>query len=174
MSRDAWARYSARGSWYFEVTAPGFKYNMTDLQAALGLCQLKRLKDFIMRREVICGRYDEAFSDVSEIRVPTISPDVRSSRYIYPVLLEQERLRIGRDQFIEALKAEKIGTSVHYIPAHLHPYYQKEFGYRRGDFPVTEFVFDRLVCLPLFPSMSDEEIETVIAAVRRLIAYYRR
>ena len=173
MSRDAWKRYSAAGSWYFEIDKPGFKYNMTDIQAALGLCQLKRLEWFIKRREAICEKYDKAFSPMDEIVTPYISPHVRSSRYLYPILIDGEKLNINRNDFIEALKAENIGTSVHYIPVHLHPYYYKEFGYKKGDYPVTESVFDRLISLPLFPDMEDKDVQDVITAVQRIVLYYR-
>lgn len=174
MTRDAWKRYSETGSWYFEVNAPGFKYNMTDIQAALGLSQLQRLEWFIERRKNICKLYDEAFSEIDEIITPWVSPQVRHSRYIYPILVENNRLRIDRNQFIEALKAENIGTSVHYIPVHFHPFYQRTFGLGRGDYPVTESVFDRLISLPLFPQMTDDDVQDVINAVDRIVNYYRR
>ena len=174
MTRDAWKRYSAAGSWYFEVLEPGFKYNMTDIQAALGLSQLKRLEWFIERREAICQQYDAVFSQMEEIITPWVSPNVRHSRYIYPILIEQDQLRIDRNQFIEALKAENIGSSVHYIPVHLHPYYQKTMWYKRGDYPITESIFDRLISLPLFPHMLDQDVRDVIEAVQRITNYYRR
>ena len=174
MSRDAWKRYSAVGSWYFEIDQPGFKYNMTDIQSALGLCQLKRLEWFIDRRENICNVYDRAFRPMSEIVPPYVSPDVRSARYLYPILIQKDKIAISRTDFIEALKAENIGTSVHYLPVHLHPYYRKEFGYKPGDYPIAESVFDRLISLPLFPNMSDGDVRDVITAVQRLIEYYKR
>ena len=169
ISRDAWKRYSKSGSWYFEVLDQGFKYNMSDLQAALGLCQLRRLEWFIERREGICIKYDMAFSQMEEIITPYISPRVRSSRYIYPIQLREDRLSINRDKFITELKAENIGSSVHYIPVHLHPYYQKKFRYSRGDYPVTESVYDRIVSLPLFPAMTDRDVNDVIHAVKKII-----
>jgi len=172
MSRDAWKRYSAAGSWYFEVDAPGFKYNMTDIQGALGLCQLKRLEWLIERREAICKQYDKAFSPLEEIVTPFTSSHVRSSRYLYPILVKRDKLKIDRNGFIEALKAENIGSSVHYIPVHFHPYYQEKYGYKRGDYSVTESVFDRLISLPLFPLMKDQEVQDVIGAVQRTVAYY--
>ena len=173
MSRNAWKRYSAAGSWYFEIDEPGFKYNMTDIQAALGLCQLKRLEWFIERREAICEKYDKAFSRMDEIITPYISSDVRSSRYLYPILIDGENVNINRNDFIEALKAENIGVSVHYIPVHHHPYYCKKFGYKKGDYPVTESVFDRLISLPLFPEMKDKDVQDVIICVQRILLYYR-
>lgn len=174
MTRDAWKRYSAAGSWYFEVDAPGFKYNMTDIQGALGLCQLKRLEWFIERREAICKQYDKAFSALEEIVTPCISSYVRSSRYLYPILVKRDKVKIDRNSIIEALKAENIGSSVHYIPVHFHPYYQEKLGYRHGDYPITESVFDQLISLPLFPLMKDRDVQDVITAVQRIVAHYRR
>lgn len=173
-TRDAWKRYSATGSWFYEVLAPGYKYNMTDIQAALGLCQLKRLEWFIKRREEICQQYDRAFAPLEEIITPWVALDVRHARYIYAILVQQDRLKIDRAQFIDALRAENIGTSVHFIPVHLHPYYRDELGYRRGDYPVAESVYDRLISLPLFPHMTDQDVQDVITAVQRIVAYYRR
>jgi dTDP-4-amino-4,6-dideoxygalactose transaminase len=146
---------------------------MTDVQAALGLCQLRRLEGFIQRREEICRRYDRAFGALQELVTPPVVKGVRHSRYIYPLLLNPDRLRIDRAEFIEALRAEKIGTSVHFIPVHLHPYYRDRFGYKRGDYPAAESVYDRLISLPLFPHMKDKDVDDVIAAVRRIVEYYR-
>ena len=174
ITHDAWKRYSATGSWFYQVLLPGYKYNMTDIQSALGLCQLKRLEWFIERREGICRQYDRAFAPIEEIVTPWVSPDVRHARYIYPILVEQERLSINRSQFIEALRAENIGASVHFIPIHLHPYYRDELGYRRGDYPIAESVYDRLISLPLFPHMTEQDVQDVITAVQRIVAYYHR
>jgi dTDP-4-amino-4,6-dideoxygalactose transaminase len=174
MSRDAWKRYSAEGSWFYEIEAPGYKYNMMDIQAALGICQLKRLDGFISRREEICLRYDDAFSNMDEVVTPWIAPSVRSSRYIYPIQVATARLTISRGQFVEALRAENIGTSVHYIPVHVHPYYRDVLGYRQGDYPIAESVYERLVSLPLFPHMMDKDVDDVITAVQRIVAHYRR
>jgi len=173
MDRNAWKRYSRSGSWFFEVNAPGYKCNMTDMQAALGRCQLRRLKDFIAKREEICRLYDEAFEGLEEITTPVVLPCVRSSRYIYPVLLDCSRLTMDRDRFITQLREMNIGTSVHYIPVHLQPYYMNTFGYKRGDFPVAESVYDRVVSLPLFPQMSSEDAEYVVASVKLLVEKHR-
>jgi dTDP-4-amino-4,6-dideoxygalactose transaminase len=173
ITHDAWKRYSSTGSWYYEVMAPGYKYNMTDIQAALGICQLKRLEDFIQRREEICQTYNNAFNSMPEIITPKVSPAARHARYIYPILVEEALLRINRAQFIEALKSENIGTSVHFIPVHLHPYYKEAFGYERGNYPVAESVYDRLISLPLFPHMTAQDIQDTIEAVQRIVDYYR-
>jgi dTDP-4-amino-4,6-dideoxygalactose transaminase len=173
ITHDAWKRYSATGSWYYEVVSPGYKYNMTDIQAALGLCQLKRLEGFIARREEICQTYNKAFELIQEIVTPLVSPDARHARYIYPILVQESMLKINRSQFIDALRAENLGTSVHFIPVHLHPYYRETFGYKRGDYPVTESVYDRLISLPLFPHMNIQDVQDTIKAVERIVRYYR-
>ncbi|MGZ4965956.1 MAG: DegT/DnrJ/EryC1/StrS family aminotransferase [Limisphaerales bacterium] len=173
ISHDAWKRYSSAGKWYYEVLAPGYKYNLTDVQAALGLCQFKRLEGFIERREEICQRYDRAFAARDCLTTPYVAPGCRHSRHLYPLLVEEKQLRIDRAQFIDALRAENIGTSVHFIPVHLQPYYRDQFGFKRGDYPVAESIYDRLISLPLYPHMSDDDVDDVIAAVRRIAAHYQ-
>jgi dTDP-4-amino-4,6-dideoxygalactose transaminase len=173
ITHDAWKRYSASGQWFYEVLYAGYKYNMTDVEAALGLCQLPRLEGFIQQREEICRKYDRAFGSTQELVTPKVVEGVRHSRYIYPLLINPDRLRIDRAEFIDALRAENIGTSVHFIPVHLHPYYRDRFGYKRGDYPTAESVYDRLISLPLFPHMKDKDVNDVITAVRRIVEYYR-
>lgn len=174
ITHDAWKRYSATGSWYYEVVAPGYKYNMTDVQSALGLIQLKRLPWFIERRELISGQYNQAFADLPEILTPWVAPHVRHARHLYPIVVDSARLKINRGEFIEALKAENIGTSVHFIPVHLHPYYRDTFGYKRGDFPNAEWVYDGMISLPLYPHMTVDEVSDVCGAVRRTVLRNRR
>ncbi|HKQ53293.1 MAG TPA: DegT/DnrJ/EryC1/StrS aminotransferase family protein, partial [Pyrinomonadaceae bacterium] len=135
MSRDAWDRYEAKGSWYYEVIRPGFKYNLTDIQAALGLHQLRKLGQFQARREEIVRQYAAGLSRFEELSLPAERPEVEHAWHLYVVRLNLERLRITRDQFIEELKERRIGTSVHFIPVHLHPYYRDKYGYRPEDFP---------------------------------------
>ena len=173
ISHDAWKRYSSAGKWYYEVLAPGYKYNMTDVQAALGLCQFKRIEDFIARREEICQRYDRAFATFDCLTTPFVRRDCRHSRHLYPLLVDEKQLRIDRAQFIDALRAENIGTSVHFIPVHLQPYYRDTFAYKRGDYPVAESIYDRLISLPLYPHMTDGDVGDVIAAVQRIVAHYK-
>ncbi|KUO59539.1 MAG: UDP-4-amino-4,6-dideoxy-N-acetyl-beta-L-altrosamine transaminase [Gracilibacter sp. BRH_c7a] len=169
MSRNAWNRYSTEGSWFYEINYPGYKYNMTDIQAALGMTQLAKLDSMQTRRELIAKRYQEAFSRLSEIEVPADRDYARHAWHLYIIKLNLEKISINRSEFIEQLKAENIGTSVHFIPVHLHPYYRETYGYKRGDLPQAEAVFDRIVSLPLFPKMSDQDVEDVIAAVQRII-----
>ncbi|MFN8535606.1 MAG: DegT/DnrJ/EryC1/StrS aminotransferase family protein [Dehalococcoidia bacterium] len=169
ITKDAWKRYSAAGTWYYEVLHAGFKANMTDPEASLGLVQLSRLESFIERREAICQRYDEAFRTLPELITPLNLPGVRHSRYIYPLLVRTEYLKIDRAEFITKLRDLNIGTSVHFIPVHLHPFYRDEFGHKPGDFPVSEWMYERVISLPLFPDMTDEDAGDVIEAVRYLV-----
>ncbi|HYE13001.1 MAG TPA: DegT/DnrJ/EryC1/StrS aminotransferase family protein [Pyrinomonadaceae bacterium] len=174
MSRDAWNRYGEKGSWYYEVVRAGFKYNMTDIQAALGLHQLRKLDSFQRRRAEIVSRYDEAFSRIEELTLPGRRPEVGHAWHLYVVRLKLERLTITREQFIEELKERRIGTSVHFIPVHTHPYYRDKYGYRPEDFPVAYGEFRRMVSLPLNPRMSDRDVEDVIEAVSDVVGKFRR
>jgi dTDP-4-amino-4,6-dideoxygalactose transaminase len=174
MSRDAWKRYSSEGSWYYEVIRPGFKYNMTDIQAAIGLHQLRKLPQFQARRWEIVRRYNEAFSQFEELRIPTQRPEVEHAWHLYALRLNLERSKISRNQFIEELKARNIGTSVHFIPIHLHPYYRDKYGYKPEDFPVAYREYHRIVSLPLYPRMSDRDVQDVIEAVADVVKRNRR
>ncbi|MBE3128953.1 MAG: UDP-4-amino-4,6-dideoxy-N-acetyl-beta-L-altrosamine transaminase [Actinobacteria bacterium] len=174
ISKDAWRRYSAEGSWYYEIVCPGYKYNMTDIQASLGLHQLEKLNRFQKRREEIVKFYDEAFSDLEEIETPFVKSNIKHAWHLYVIKIVSEKFKINRNQFIEALKAENIGTSVHFIPVHLHPYYRDTYGFKRGDFPNAEYAFDRVISLPLFPKMNDKDVKDVIEAVRKIIEYYKK
>ncbi len=169
MSRDAWKRYSEAGSWYYEVLAAGYKCNMTDIQAALGIWQLRRLDGFIRRRQEIAAEYDRAFSGLPGIVLPKCLPGRSNTYHLYSMCLQPERLTITRPQFIDELRRSQIGASVHFIPVHRHPFYRDTFGYRPEQFPVAERLHKGLVSLPLYPSMEDEDVECVIDAVRRIV-----
>lgn len=170
ISADAWKRYSKEGSWFYEVLWPGYKYNMTDIQASLGLHQLQRLEGFVERRAAIAAEYTRAFADLSEIVTPIVRPGVHHAWHLYPIQLLPGRIRLDRSQFMAALAERGVGASVHFIPVHLHPYYRDTFGTGRGDLPVTERVYDGFVSLPLFPSMTPREVAKVIDTVRDLVA----
>lgn len=170
ISADAWKRYSKEGSWFYEVLWPGYKYNMTDIQASLGLHQLQRLDGFVERRAAIAAEYTRAFADLSEIVTPIVRPGVHHAWHLYPIQLLPGRIRLDRSQFMAALAERGVGASVHFIPVHLHPYYRDTFGTGRGDLPVTERVYDGFVSLPLFPSMTPREVAKVIDTVRDLVA----
>ena len=174
MSRDAYKRYSAEGSWYYEVVLPGFKCNMTDIQAAIGLHQLRKLPQFQARRREIVRRYNGAFSQFEELQIPTQRPEVEHAWHIYALRLNLDMLTIDRAHFIEELKARNIGTSVHFIPIHLHPYYRDKYGYQPDDFPVAYREYQRIISLPLYPRMSHQDVEDVIEAVVDVVERYRR
>jgi dTDP-4-amino-4,6-dideoxygalactose transaminase len=174
MSKDAWKRYTSAGSWYYEVVAAGFKNNMTDIAAALGIHQLRRLDGFVAVRQQIARKYDEAFAGSDLVRTPLRHADRNHVYHLYTLQLELARLAIDRAQFIEELKSRNIGSSVHFIPVHLHPFYQTQFGYRRGDLVQAEDAFDSIVSLPLYPSMSDTDVADVIEAVQQILSDNRR
>jgi dTDP-4-amino-4,6-dideoxygalactose transaminase len=174
MSREAWKRYGAEGSWYYEVIRPGFKYNLTDIQAAIGLHQLKKLPGFHVRRREIVQRYNTAFSEFEEFQTPVERSEVEHAWHLYVLRLNTERFDISRNRFIEELRSRNIGTSVHFIPIHLHPYYRDKYGYRPGDFPVAYREYQRIVSLPLSPRMGDNDVSDVIEAVQDVVTGHRR
>jgi dTDP-4-amino-4,6-dideoxygalactose transaminase len=174
MSRDAWKRYTSAGSWYYEVVLPGYKANMTDIQAAMGLHQLRRLPDFIETRQQYAAIYDRAFATMSEVEIPLTHSERNHVYHLYALRLNLEQLTIDRAQFIEGLKACGIGTSVHFIPVHLHPLYQRRFNYRQGDLPQAEAIYEQIVSLPLYPSLTVEDINDVVQAVIYVIGTNRR
>ena len=174
ISRDAWKRYTAEGSWYYEVLRAGYKYNMTDLAAAIGLHQLARSAWLLERRQAIAQRYTEAFSQLPELETPAIPPHVEHAWHLYMLRLRLERLSITRDAFIQALAKARIGSSVHFIPLHLHPFYRDAYRLAADDFPVALHAYQRTVSLPIYPGMTDEDVEDVIAAVEQIIGAGRR
>ena len=169
LSRDAWDRYRGGGSWDYRIVAPGFKYNMTDVAAAIGLVQLEKAERMRVQREAIAKRYSEAFAGAGAIDLPPDDPNRIHSWHLYPIRLHLEKLSIDRNQFIRILKERGIGTSVHWRPLHLHPYYQEKWGWRPEDCPMASEVWKRLVSLPLYPGMTEEEIEYVIEAVMQIL-----
>jgi len=169
MSRDAWKRYTSAGSWHYDVVAPGYKSNMTDIQAALGIHQLRRLDTFVKIRQYFAQLYDEAFAALDEVQTPGAHADRNHVYHLYVLQLDVERLAIDRAQFIDELKARNIGASVHFIPVHLHPFYREHFGYRRGDLPRAESLYDRIVSLPLYPRMTETDVRDVVDAVWHII-----
>jgi dTDP-4-amino-4,6-dideoxygalactose transaminase len=170
ISRDAWKRYSAEGFQPYDTLYPGYKYNMTDLQAALGIHQLARLEANLAIRERYWQRYDQAFATHPLLTTPAaVDPQDRHARHLYTVLLDTDRSGVSRNEFIVRLKTENIGAGIHFTPLHLHSYYVKTFGFTRGRFPVAEFIGDRTISLPLSAKLTDEDVEDVIAAVFRVL-----
>lgn len=174
MSRDAWKRYSAEGTWRYAITEAGYKYNLTDPQAALGIVQLSHCEEMQQRRREIAEAYERGLGSLGVYRTPQTAEDVQHAWHLYVVLIEPAALRIHRDQVIEELRQRGIGTSVHFIPLHLHPYYQKMWGYRPGDFPVAEAYFDRCISLPIYPRMTNEDVDYVIEALHDIYSQFRR
>jgi perosamine synthetase len=174
MSRDAWKRYTAAGTWRYEITEAGYKYNLTDPQAALGLVQLSNCEEMWRRRVEIAQKYDSALASLEAYRTPLVAQDVQHAWHLYVVLMKPSVIGIHRDQVIEELRERGIGTSVHFIPLHLHPYYQRTWGYHPGQFPVAEDYFDRCISLPIYPSMTDEDVNHVIEALQDISIKFRR
>jgi len=172
ISKDAWKRYSSEGSWYYEITYSGYKYNMSDLQASIGIHQMKKLDQMQKRREEIADKYNRAFGQIPQITTPTVKKYTTHAWHLYPVQVNSELLSINRNEFIEALKAENIGTSVHFIPLHLHPYYKEKYGFKGDDFPIAESLYNNEISLPIYPKMEDKDVEDVISAVKKIINYY--
>lgn len=168
ISKDAWNRYTAEGSWYYEIMEAGYKYNLTDIAAALGLAQLGRLDRLHDRRARIATRYSEAFADLGALTLPAAPDGDTHAWHLYVVRLRPDTLRIDRARFIEELRERGVGSSVHFIPLHLHPLHRDMHGYRRGDFPAAEAAYDAAVSLPLYPSLTDGEVERVCEAVRAI------
>ena len=159
--------------WYYEIPYPGYNFRLTDFQCALGISQLKKLDRFIARRRAIAAKYNEAFALVKEIITPAEEEYVKAAYHIYVIQLLTEKLKAGRQKIFEALRVENIGVNVHYLPVHLHPFYQREFGYKRGDYRRAENYYERAITLPLFPGMSDEDVTDVIKAVDKVIRYHK-
>ena len=172
IERDAWGRYRKDGAWHYEVTDAGFKANMTDFQAALGTSQLRREPAMRARRAAIATRYSEALATLGDlVELPTVEEGVRSAWHLYPLRLAGPA-REQRDRLVEQLRERGIGTSVHFIPLHLTPHARGRFGFRGGEFPVSEDAYSRVLSLPLYSAMSDANVECVIAALRERIPSY--
>ncbi len=174
MSRDAWKRYGKGGSWYYEVVMPGFKYNMTDLQAAIGRVQLRRLPAFQQRRAEVVAAYNQAFAGCEALQTPVSRPEVEHAWHLYALRLNLDALTINRNQFIDELSARQIGTSVHFIPIHIHPYYVEKYGFAPDAFPVAFSNYERLVSLPLNAGISDADVARVAEAVLDIVGKHRR
>ena len=169
---------TTEGSWYYEMQELGYNYRLTDIQCALGISQLKKIDKFISLRRRIAHRYSRAFEDIKEITIPKYTydstPFSSSAWHIYVIQLNLEKLKVDRKVIFEELKKEGLGVQIHYIPVHLQPYYQKHFFYKYGDFPVAEQYYERAITLPIFPKMTDREVEFVIQKVKKVIEKFRR
>lgn len=173
ITKEAMERYGKNADWGYDMQRLGHRYNMTEFQAALGIAQLRKIEFFQKRREEIVAQYNAAFSDLPLI-LPQVSLDVKNAWHLYYIRIKPGTLSVDRNQVIKALKAENLGVNVHYIPIHLHSYYQKNYGFKRGDFPKAEAVYDSIITLPLFPKMSEQDVQDVITAVRKVVMYYQK
>ncbi len=174
MSSDPWKRESERGPWYYEILEPGYKYKMNDKQASLGLSQMGRVDEFRESRRRIASIYTRGFGELDAVTVPPEYDDGNHAWHLYPIQVDPDAITTTRDAFIRALLDEGIGVSVHFIPIHYHPFYRDHFGFPQGTFPVTERYFDRAISLPIYPDMTAEDAGDVVAAVAKLLEYYRR
>lgn len=173
IGRDAWKRFGSGGGWFFTMDELGFKVNLTDMAAALGMSQLKKYDQRQSRRQEIAKRYAELLSGRDDLHLQHLPTDRVSGWHLYVIQLADGAHRVGRDQILEALRAENIGVNVHFIPAHLHPFYQQQ-GWKRGDLPTTEHHFDHCLTLPLFPAMTDQDVDDVVTALEKVLGAYRR
>ena len=169
ISRDAWKRFSAEGSWYYEILLPGYKYNLTDIAAAMGVVQLAKAEAMRAAREQVAAQYRARLQTVEQITLPTKKPERVHAWHLFAIQLKPGRLRISRAEFIAALKARGVLCSVHWIPLHLHPYYRDTFGYSPEQLPIATSLGERLVSLPIYPDLSEAEIEHVCASIREVI-----
>jgi dTDP-4-amino-4,6-dideoxygalactose transaminase len=174
MDRDAWKRYDSSGSWFYEIHDTGFKYNLSDVHSAIGLAQLRRVDELTGRRQAIARAYNEAFADDPALEIPVTEAGVEHAWHLYVMRLWTAALTVNRNQFVDLMRARGIGTSVHCIPLNTMDFYQKRYGYRTGDFPISEEVYSRCLSLPIYPAMNDEDVAWVIESVRTLAKENRR
>ena len=172
ISKDAWKRYTAEGSWYYEIIAPGFKYNMTDIAAAMGLAQLRKADDMQRKRADIARMYHEAFAQAPALEIPHLAHDSEHAWHLYMLRLNLDHLRIARAEFMRELKERNIGASVHFIPLHIHPYYREMYHFREDDFPISYREYSREVSLPIYSRMSERDVRDVIEAVYDIVEQY--
>lgn len=161
------------GSWFYEMTDLGYNYRLTDIQCALGIAQLKKLPQWLERRRAIATRYTAALAQLPEVEPPTVGPNCEPAWHLYVIRLNLERLKVGRAEVFQALRVENIGVNVHYIPVPWHPYYQK-LGYAKGQWPIAESNYERIISLPMWAGMSDGDVDDVLAALNKVMAHYRR
>ncbi len=169
ISRDAWKRYTAQGSWSYEIVAPGYKYNLTDIASGIGIAQLAKAEKMRQRRQEIAERYNQIFSKYPGLQIPAQREDCQHAWHLYILRLNLSEWSIDRAKVIDLLKEQNIGVSVHFIPLHLHPYYHEKYGYQPEDFPVAHREYQRSISLPLYSKMCDRDVEDVIAAMLNIV-----
>ena len=173
ISSEARQRQEA-GQWFYEMVLLGYNYRLTDVGCALGISQLGKLDMNLARRREIAAQYNRAFSDLAAVELPAVRPDVDPAWHLFPVRLRHELLSADRAEIFRALRAENLGVNVHYVPVHMHPYYREKFGYLGGEYPVAEDAYERLISLPMFHSMSEQDVEDVVHSVRKVVANYSK
>jgi perosamine synthetase len=171
ISSDARQRQTS-GQWHYEMVLPGYNYRLTDMACALGLSQLRKLEANLKRRREIAARYTQAFSRVPGVIPPAVRDDVEPAWHLYPIRLDLAQLSAGRAEVFRALRGENIGVNVHYIPVPQHPFYRERFGYKGGEFPVAEDAYERLISLPMFHGMTDQDMDDVVRAVVKVVGHF--
>jgi dTDP-4-amino-4,6-dideoxygalactose transaminase len=174
ISKNAWNRYGQKGYQHWDILYPGYKYNMSDIQASIGLCQLKKIKKFLKLREEYVRIYDKAFKNVPEIIRLKKKPYIKHAHHLYVILVKSEQLDKNRDEIINLIQKENIGIGIHFRAVHLHPFYQKKFGFRKGMFPIAEYASRRVISLPLYPKLTENDIKRVIKVVKKIIKLSRK
>jgi dTDP-4-amino-4,6-dideoxygalactose transaminase len=174
IGRDTWKRYSSEGTWYYEVLTAGFKYNLTDIQSAIGIVQLSKCTKMRNLREQIAKQYTDAFSQCAQLQTPMVLSDRESAWHLYVLRLNLDQLKIGRSEVIEQLKEKGIGTSVHFIPLHMHPFYRNSYHYCDESLPVAMREYYRSFSLPIYPGMSSSQVAYVVEQVLDLVKKERR
>jgi dTDP-4-amino-4,6-dideoxygalactose transaminase len=174
IGKDAWKRYTAEGSWYYEIVAPGFKYNMTDVAAAMGIAQLRKANVMLEKRTKIARAYNAAFSQLPQLQIPYDDAAQQHAWHLYMLRLNLGTLNIDRARFFDELKARNIGASVHFIPLHIHPYYRALYGYTPDDFPVAYREYMREISLPIYSKMDESDVQHVIEAVTDIVNHFCR
>jgi dTDP-4-amino-4,6-dideoxygalactose transaminase len=174
LSRNAWSRYTRTGNWYYEIMEAGFKYNLSDIQSSIGLQQLTKFPAMQQKRQELAAAYRRRLEDIEELRMPPEPSDIEHAWHLFVLRLRSDRLAIDRNQFIRLLHDNDIGASVHFIPLHLHPFYEQYYGCKRGDFPNAEAAYDAAISLPLYPQMTMEMIEHITKVIRNIVAQNRK
>ena len=174
ITKDAAKRFGKSGGFYYDMKYLGFRYNMSELHASLGIHQLDKLESFQKRRREIVKLYNIELQDFDEITIPYVKNNIKHSWHLYVIQLNLENLKVDRDYIYKALREENIGVTVHYIPVHYHSYYQRKFGLKRGILPKIEWLFPRLLTIHLFPKMTDDDVFDVISALKKILKYYKK
>jgi perosamine synthetase len=172
ISRDAWKRFTAEGSWYYEIIAPGFKYNLTDIAAAIGLHQVRKADRLHRQRAAWAGYFTRSLAEVEELVLPQAQPNRIHSWHLYVIRLKLERLKIDRGEFIAELKHQGIGASVHWMPLHMHPYYRGKYGYRSEDLPQAAALYPQIISLPLYPDLTEADAAHVCRSIKDIVAWH--